>query len=227
MLRIAHRGASGYAPENTLKAFDRAIELGADMIECDIHRCKSGELIVFHDRTLQRMARRPDAIADMTYPALRQVQLAEQQTISSLQDAIRHIAGRCSLCIELKEKGLVPDTLALIEEAVKGGPWKLHDFWVISFFHHEIAEAKRLMPALQTGIAMRGLPLDYAACASLAKADAVHPDFQFIDEAFVVDAHARGLKVHVWTADEPYDIHYCFRIGVDGIASNYPDRIAL
>ena len=225
MLRIGHRGAKGHVMENTLASFDKAIEFGCDMIECDVRRCKSGEIIVFHDEDLDRLAGRPEFLEFMNLDAVREVELEGGYRIPTLEETITHIAGRASLCIELKEKRLCHDVAKHIQSALDAGTWNIDQFCVISFYHHELVTMKQLLPAIKTGPIVVGIPEGYAKFAEELNADLLHPAIDFIDQDFIDDAHQRGLKVNIWTANEADDIAKARKLGVDGITSDYPDRV--
>lgn len=225
MLRIGHRGACGYETENTLASFEKAIALGCDMIECDVRRCAGGEIVVFHDETIDRLSGKSGLLSSFNLTALRGIPLKGDRRIPTLDEAIAHIGGRAAFCIELKEQGMAGDVAGLIRQAVAGGGWHYEQFLIISFYHHELKEMKQVLPEVAVGPIVVGIPEGYAAFAEELGAEALHPSLNFLDKTFVEDAHRRGIRVNTWTANSPEEIAKARALGVDGITSDYPDRV--
>lgn len=222
---IGHRGAAGHVLENTLASFDYAIGLGVDWVEMDIRRCASGELVVFHDDTLTRLGESTDLVSELTWEALSAMSLEGGYHIPTLAQTLDHLQGRAKLCIELKEEGLIPALAALITPRMAGGSWNWKDIVFISFLHPELVTLRQSMPEAAIAPIMAALPEDYAAFAEHLGADAVHPCIHFINQAFMDDARGRGIAVRVWTCNEPAHIERALALGVDAIASDYPDLV--
>lgn len=225
MLVIGHRGAAGHVTENTLASFDKALELGCQMIEMDVRRCQGDDILVFHDDTLERLAGSPERIEEMQLAEVRRVRLQGKQPIPTLEETLAHINGRAIACIEVKEQGMAEPLADMLKYALRKGEWNYKNLYVISFFHQELVMLRDLVPDIRIAPIMCALPVEQAAFASEIDAYGVHPCIHFLDKAFVEDAHKRGLKVMVWTADSAHDIEKAWKLGVDGITSNYPDRI--
>lgn len=221
MLNIAHRGASGHVMENSFAAFELAIQQGADMIELDVRPTKDGTIVVFHDDTLERLAEDERHIIEMSDAEVAKVRLAGDHPIPTLEKTLIEFAHRTILCIELKEQGMVEDIITMLDRLKPD----LSQLWFISFFHEEVATLKARLPDLNIAPIIVGLPIDKAEFGAEMNAQAIHPNIHFLDQAFVDDAHERGLRVHIWTADEEEDIEKAIALGVDGITSNFPDRI--
>ncbi|MBI1275827.1 hypothetical protein GC177_07635 [bacterium] len=222
---IGHRGAAGHVLENTLASFDHAISLGVDWVEMDIRRCASGELVVFHDDTLTRLGETTDLVSDLNWDDLSAMKLEGGYHIPSLAQTLDHLQGRARLCIELKEEGLIPALADLIKPRMAGGSWAWKDIVFISFLHPELVTLRQAMPDAAIAPIMAALPEDYAAFAEHLGADAVHPCIHFINQAFMDDARSRGIAVRVWTCNEPAHIERALALGVDAIASDYPDLV--
>lgn len=216
---IAHRGASGHVTENTMEAFDLALTLGADGIECDIRPCATGELVVFHDDTLERLAGRKDAVIDLTLAELRGVALPGGRRIPLLAEVLERFGAQTELHLEIKAQGVAAALAALLRR----GGWNRAR--VISFFHHELRALRALAPEIPVAPVFAANPLDRAAQAEALGAVAIHPCLHYLDAPLVADARARGLEVATWTADAPRDIAHALALGVDAICGNYPDRI--
>lgn len=223
MLVIAHRGASAVAPENTIAAFERAIDAKADGIEIDILEIDE-EIYVFHDRYLERLAAQPGRIQDLTRAQIATLKIFGQHPIPTLEESLEFIAGRCLLNIEIKSEINLKRLHALLEQAIKQHGFLNEQLLVSSFNHHWLSQLKQCRPETRIGALTAGCYLDYAAFASALNAWSVHIDVNVINQDFVNDAHARGLLVLVYTVDESHDISWLKTMGVDGIFTNHPQR---
>ncbi|WP_324013915.1 glycerophosphodiester phosphodiesterase [Aeromonas hydrophila] len=220
---IAHRGASGLAPENTLKAIRLALALGAGAIEIDV-QLADGELWVFHDRRLERCTDGGGVLTAQSRAYLASLDAGEGEGIPNLWQVMEAIAGQAELHIELKGSQTADEVARLtrLAEAELGfGPTQ----WVVSSFHHpELARFAALRPDIRLGALTATIPLTLAKFAAELGAWSLNCDVDFVDQSLVQDAHDRGLKVLVYTVDEPADQAMLAAIGVDGIFTNRPDR---
>ncbi|MCI0749214.1 MAG: hypothetical protein L0Y32_01545, partial [Nevskiales bacterium] len=219
---IAHRGARGYAPENTLKAFEQAIALGAPWIELDV-QLHQQVLWVFHDRRLERCTNGRGRLTDHDVNTLRRLDAGQGQRIPFLAEVLDLVHHRAGINIELKT---AEGTAAAVAELLRGyldRGWTPDEFLVSSFHLPELREFRRRLPQVPVGVLLCGVPLDLAASATRLKARCVNLDVDFADPALIDDAHRRGLKVFVYTVNEPDDIAL-MRRRVDGIFTDYPDR---
>lgn len=220
---IAHRGASGLAPENTLKAIRLALTLGAGAIEIDV-QLADGELWVFHDRRLERCTDGSGVLTAQSRAYLASLDAGEGEGIPTLWQVMEAIAGQAELHIELKGSQTADEVARLTRraEAELGfGPTQ----WVVSSFHHpELARFAALRPDIRLGALTSTIPLTLAKFAAELGAWSLNCDVDFVDQALVQDAHKRGLKVLVYTVDEPADQAMLAAIGVDGIFTNRPDH---
>lgn len=220
---IAHRGASGLAPENTLKAMAKALELGAPAIEIDVQTA-DGELWVFHDRRLERCTNGKGVLTEQSRSYLAQLDAGEGEVIPTLWQVMELIAGRCELHIELKGAHTT-DAVAALTRRAEAELGFTTEQWVVSSFHHpELARFSTLRPDIRLGALTANLPLNLAQFADELGAWSLNCDVDFIDHALVADAHRRGLKVLVYTVDCPEDCEILAKMGVDGIFTNRPDR---
>lgn len=221
---IAHRGASGDYPENTLLAIEQAIAQGADAIEIDVFAV-DGELIVIHDHHLSRTTNGSGSIYQHSLTQLQQFDAGRGQRIPTLWQVLQLLAPTTLwLNIELKGEDTVAPLLLLLDKAQRQLNVDGSRLLISSFNHHLLAELKQQQPALKLGALTASLPLDYAAFAQKLQAHSVNCDVSFINQAFVADARARGLKVYVYTVDQADDIARMQLYGVDGIFSNYPAK---
>ncbi|WP_421170828.1 glycerophosphodiester phosphodiesterase [Aeromonas dhakensis] len=220
---IAHRGASGLAPENTLKAIRLALTLGAGAIEIDVQQA-DGELWVFHDRRLERCTDGRGVLMAQSRTYLESLNVGEGEGIPTLWQVMEAIAGQAELHIELKG----PDTAAAVAALTRRAEAELGFTtaqWVVSSFHHpELARFAALRPEIRLGALTSTIPLTQAAFAAELGAWSLNCDVDFVDQQLVQDAHDRGLRVLVYTVDDPADQAMLAAIGVDGIFTNRPDR---
>jgi len=224
MLRIGHRGAMGYAPENTLKSFQKALELGVDMIELDVCKCKSGELVIIHDDKVNRTTDGEGYIIDKIFEEVRSLDAGEGEKIPTLQEVLDLVDQKVEVNIELKGDNTAEPVAKLIDEYIKKG-WKDSCFLVSSFNHYELKKFKELKPNIRVGALIGGIPLGYSEFAKELKAYSLHPTLEFINKELVDNAHKNGLKVLVYTVNDKDDINKMKELRVDGLFSNYPDRI--
>ena len=221
---IAHRGASGDYPENTLLAIEQAIAQGADAVEIDVFAV-DGELIVIHDHHLARTTNGSGSIYEYNLAQLQQLDAGRGQRIPTLWQVLQLLAPTTLwLNIELKGEDTAAPLLLLLDKAQRQLNVDGSRLLISSFNHHLLAELKQQQPALKLGALTASLPIDYAAFAQALQAYSVNCDVSFINQAFVTDARARGLKVYVYTVDQADDIARMQLYGIDGIFSNYPAK---
>lgn len=220
---IAHRGASGLAPENTLKAIRLALALGTGAIEIDV-QLADGELWVFHDRRLERCTDGSGVLTAQSRAYLASLNAGEGEGIPTLWQVMEAIAGQAELHIELKG-AQTADEVARLTRRAEAGLGFAPTQWVVSSFHHpELARFAALRPDIRLGALTSTIPLTLAKFAAELGAWSLNCDVDFVDQSLVQDAHDRGLKVLVYTVDEPADQAMLAAIGVDGIFTNRPDR---
>ncbi len=225
ILKIGHRGAMGYAPENTLSSFKKALELNVDMIELDIHACKSGELVVIHNNKVDGTTNGQGYVAEKTFKELRGLDAGKGEKIPTLNEVLNFIDKRVKVNIELKGANTTKPVCELVEDYIKKKGWKYDDFLISSFDHYKLEEVNRLNPNIKIGALIVGIPIGFAEFAERVNAYSVNLCMGSINQEFVNDAHDRGLKVYVWTVNDLDDIERMRSLGVDGIFSNFPDRI--
>lgn len=220
---IAHRGASGLAPENTLKAIRLALALGAGAIEIDV-QLADGELWVFHDRRLERCTDGGGVLTAQSRAYLASLDAGEGEGIPTLWQVMEAIAGQAELHIELKG-AQTADEVARLTRRAEAELGFAPTQWVVSSFHHqELARFAALRPDIRLGALTSTIPLTLAKFAAELGAWSLNCDVDFVDQSLVLDAHDRGLKVLVYTVDDPADQAMLAAIGVDGIFTNRPDR---
>ena len=223
--KIGHRGAMGYEPENTLISFKKALDLNVDMTELDVYVCKTGELVVIHDDKVDRTTNGIGYVVEKTFDELRQLDAGKGEKIPTLSEVLDLIDKKIQINIELKGTGTARPVYELLEYYVKNKEWQYDDFLISSFNHYELKEFNTLNPNIKIGALITGIPIGYAEFAEKVNSSTVNPDIEFINKEFVDDAHNRGLDVYVYTVNDLDDIEKMKSLGVDGIFSNFPDRL--
>lgn len=224
MLIIGHRGACGYEPENTLKSFAKALSLKVDMIELDVQVCKSGELVVFHDKEVSRTTNGFGKISELTLKELKNLDAGNGEKIPTLKEVFDLVDKRTIINIEIKDNKSAQKTIKLIEEYVEKFEWQYNHFQISSFNHIELLKIKNLNSHIKIGALLACLPVDYAQFIKKLEAYSINPSCDFINKEFVDDAQSRGYKVFVWDIKDKDEIEYIKSLGVDGIFLDFPDK---
>jgi glycerophosphoryl diester phosphodiesterase/endonuclease/exonuclease/phosphatase family metal-dependent hydrolase len=222
---IAHRGASGYALENTLAAFQKAIDLGADQIELDVFTLKDGAVVCFHDDDLERLTGVKGQIVDYTLAELNQLTLSDGSRIPLLSEAMKVMDKQLRLNIELKGAGTAGPSHAIIQHFIKTYGWKIEDFHISSFRHDELKAMRKLDDQIEIGILPRGNALDALDLAKEINAFSINAYKEQLNPESVKTMHAAGLNIYTWTVNSFEDIRRLLDLGIDGIITNYPDRV--
>ncbi|HMP81245.1 MAG TPA: glycerophosphodiester phosphodiesterase family protein [Verrucomicrobiota bacterium] len=223
MFCFGHRGAAGHEPENTLRSIRKALELGAHGIEVDVH-FTDGHLVVIHDDTLQRTTNGRGPVAKKTFAELRTLDAGHGERIPTPAEVFDAVARRALINVELKGPRTAAPVVALIDEYVRQRGWHYEDFLLSSFDHEQVCQAKHLRPEIRTAPLINKIPPGLAEFAEQMGAWAVNVSRRCVTQALVDDAHARGLKVFVYTINESRDIAKMKSLGVDGVFSDFPER---
>lgn len=225
MLSIAHRGAKGYEPENTLSAFGKALELGCDGIELDVHLSRDGAIIVIHDDTVNRTTNGDGEVAALSLNELKKLQCDNGTEIPTLDEVFDFIDKKCLVNIELKGYETWLPVAILIEKSIAEDNWKYADFLVSSFDWNALQELRKYNPKIPIGV-LTQTDLDLAiGFSEFIKAETIHPYFHLLTSRNIAQMQQKGLKVFAWTINEREDIGRLESYNVDGIISDYPDRL--
>ena len=236
-LNIAHRGASAAAPPNTLAAFRRAADLGADGVELDVHLSADGVPVVIHDFTVDGTTDGTGRVRDLPLAALRELDAGSRfdpafagERIPTLEEVFAEVGGRLLINVELKS--MPGNDYPGLEEAVAALVRRhgLADRVLVSSFNpFALRRFRRAMPEVPVGFLYETAPLSRAARLAAAlvrlRPQALHPWWGMITPAAVRRAHARGQRVVAWTVDDPAAMARLVEWGVDAIITNYPDRM--
>lgn len=223
-LRIGHRGAAGYEPENTLRSFKRALELGVDVIELDVHGTKDGKVVVIHDDTVDRTTNGKGRVSDLTLAEIQALDAGQGERIPMLDEVLGMVAGRVPIDIEIKDEGLSREVADILNSRLSGGA-KSDDFVISSFSENELAEAGRLMDFKRILLVWGEDSRRSIATALNLRVWGIGARASTVEEKFIKEAHEKGLKLLVWTVDGAAAIARFKSMGVDGIFSNFPDRL--
>jgi len=228
MLTIAHRGASAFYPENTLRAFIAAADLGADMCEFDVQMTHDGEVVVIHDATVARTTDGRGRVAAMSAAALRRLDAGIRfgaefrgERIPTLAEVAQALGGRgCRMDVELKARGLE----ARVCEILRGCAAAASAI-VSSFDWEQLKVVARHEAGLRLALLGEKTPPAMLEAAQAMRAFAIAPRFDIADAALCAEAHRRGLAVYVWTVDEASAMRRMIVAGVDGIMTNDPAKL--
>lgn len=226
VIKIGHRGAIGYAPENTLPSFEKAIQLGVDMIELDARLTMDSEVVVFHDDRLKRLTNNPGYVYHKILDELKRLKVQEGEIIPSLRESLLYINRRAKVNIELKGNGNLAKKVAeKIDDFIVEQDWDYKDFIFSSFSPQVLKKLNGLNPELRLGVIKRKFPLYALKLAQEVNAYSVHLDYRVINKKIVAKAHGLELNIYVWTVNDEKFIEGLKKSGVDGIFSDYPDKI--
>jgi len=221
---FGHRGARGHEPENTVRSVRRALELGADGVEVDVYFA-DGQLVVIHDDTLERTTNGQGRVMEKSFAYLRSLDAGSGEKIPTLAEIFDAVNRRAVINVELKGPHTAAPVAALIGGYVKQRGWSFDYFLVSSFDHEQLREAKQLCPEIRTGALIEKTPRDLAQFAEELGAWSLHASKRCVTPELVADAHQRGLKIFVYTVNEPKEIAAMRALGVDGVFSDFPERV--
>jgi glycerophosphoryl diester phosphodiesterase len=225
ILKIGHRGAKGYEPENTLISFEKAIEMDADGIELDVHLSLDGHLIVIHDETIDRTTNGKGVVNQLTLQELKSFTINEEYTIPTLQEVLDLVNQRCFVNIELKNQDTAEKVVQLIEHYISDKNWKNDHFLVSSFDWNALQQVRFLNDSIRIGV-LTETDLDLAiSFARFMKAEALHPDFQLLTNEYTSKIHEKGILVFPWTVNKIDAVKRMKSFKVDGIITDFLDRV--
>lgn len=232
-LRIAHRGAAGTRPELTRPAFERALEIGVDMIELDVQLTRDGRLVVLHDRQLGRTLSGEGPVRDRTLAELQALDAGSWfdarwagATVPALDDVLEWTAGRAELNVEIKSPpadwAATADALLLLLSA----SGRLERTIISSFQMGALSEVRARSRAARLGVLWQTTDFDpmWIEAQSL-DAVAVHPLWSLVDAELIAEARRQGRQVIVWTVNDPDSMAELVALGVSGIISDFPERL--
>lgn len=224
MLKIGHRWAAWYMPENTLPSFEKAISLWVDMIELDVYMSKDFKIVVIHDETLHRTTNWMWNVSDFTYEELWQFDAGNGAKIPLLSEVIDLVNKKCNINIELKWNNTAKYVAELIKDYLH--IWRKSELFFISSSNEFLLnEFNTILPDIKRGLIYSWIPILYSSIILPTHAEVLCLDREFINQDFIDHAHNNNVKVFVRTVDDKNEIIKLKNMKVDWIISNYPDLI--
>jgi len=217
MLCIGHRGAKAYEPENTLRSFRKALEIGVDAVEFDVRKTKDEHLVVIHDADVKRTTNGEGLVGELTLEEVKGFSADKGEKIPTLAEALDFLDKKVKIVIELKETGIENQVISLVRQN------DLHEnVIVVSFIEEALRKVRELDEKVETGL-LYVKHKNPVKAASEIKASYLLPFYKFTHTANVKKAHENGLKIIVWTINKPEEVAEYKKKGVDGIVSDKPD----
>ena len=226
-LSIGHRGAKGYVAENTFESISKAIELNVDGIEIDVFKCASGELVLFHDEDLKKLTGESGSIESLTIKELEQFLVLGKYKIPTLEYVLTKIEEPIFINIEMKGSNTAGATSKIIQSFVKNTSWGLENFIVSSFNWLELEQLRIIDKNIPVGVLVgRSVSINEAIeFGKKINAQAIHPNYALLDDITVKKIKNNGFKIYTWTVNNIDDINFMKKLKVDGIISDFPDKI--
>jgi glycerophosphoryl diester phosphodiesterase len=223
MLIIGHRGAAGLAPENTLDSIEAGIRAGADMIEIDVRVTKDGQLVVIHDARLLRTHHTRDTVANLTYEQLKE--LTRDKPVPLLTDVLDRYFGAVLLNIELKSRGAGEKLVRLLKRRYikKAADWD--DVIISSFMGYELVRMRRLAKRANLALLHNENPFIFIAYHRFVKLTAVGFHRLYLNRFALEIAKQSKLFIYAYTVDRVGALPHLAAQGIEGVVTNYPDRI--
>jgi len=228
---VGHRGAAGVEPENTIRGFRYALELGVDYVECDVHLTKDNQLIVMHDETVDRTTNGTGAIRNLTFAEVRSLDAGKGERVPTLAEVLEVVKDRAILLIELKGEGVEEQAVQTVKEM------QMDEQVIFTSFHLDrIRKVKSPLPpfakggkggisSLKVGAIFGQPPADACQQALDAGASGIGVHYRNLRRELVNKAHSHGLDVRAWNPDTVPEMQAMIDLGVNGVSSNRPDLL--
>jgi glycerophosphoryl diester phosphodiesterase len=217
LLKIGHRGARAYEPENTLRSFQKAIELGVNAVELDVRRTRDDQLVVIHNANVNKTTDGNGSVNELTLNEIKGFVTKKGEKVPTLEEALQFLGKRVTILVELKETGIEEQVLNLVHK--KG---LTENIIIISFHEDALRKVRELDPEIITGLIYVRHKNPVQTALNL-NAQYMLPLYRFTHSANIKKAHENGLKVIVWTINTAEEVAEYKKKGVDGIASDKPE----
>jgi glycerophosphoryl diester phosphodiesterase len=225
MLKIGHRGAKGHEPENTFISFQKALDMQVDGIELDVHLSADGEIMVIHDESIDRTTNGKGLVNALSLRELKAFRIDGKYEIPTLKEVFDLVNQDSFINIELKSYESTDKVVTLIEKYVTKKGWKYDRFLVSSFDWNALQQVAFLNDKIPIGV-LTETDLDLAlAFAKFIQAKSIHPHFHLLTKENTVKLQEKGLQVFPWTINELEDIQKIKTFNVNGIITDFPNRI--
>jgi glycerophosphoryl diester phosphodiesterase len=218
MIIVGHRGACGHAPENTLKSFAKAVEMGCQRVEFDVHLSRDGVPVVIHDDTLDRSTNGKGPVRSLTLAELKRLDAGEGESIPTLTEVMDFCREKVDLQIELKGQGCPPAVADLLSKR-----WDPKRVVVTSFDLSMLAEFAVIMPGIAVGLLNKDPKLEMVKVALSGGHRWIGPRFDAVTRVRVNLAHGAGLLVYVYHVNERKVARKIVSWGVDAMGTDYPE----
>ena len=219
---IGHRGAKGHIAENTLASIKKAIDLGADGVEIDVFKCLTGEIVVFHDKSLDKLTNGIGLIEEKTLEELKELRVLDsQEQIPTLLEVIESIGEDVFLNIELKGRNTAEGSLDLVKKHIT----KSDNILFSSFNWDELKDLRKLDSEIKIALITREDPLLAINPALSLNAIAINPSYKSLNKNNTSEIYKAGLKIYTWTVNDTVQISEMINLEVHGIITDFPEKI--
>ncbi len=224
MFIIGHRGACGHAPENTLASIEKAMDIEVDAVEIDVRMTADTKLVLMHDYTIDRTTNGKGKVEDLTLSQLKEYTAGNTQKIPTLQEALDAINKQVIVDIDIKEKEIVPYLYTIINNYFERG-WNADNFILSSFDLIALRNIHKLLPDINLMAIISNATENWLHIVEEIPISMIAVSHNSLFEDFVEDAHENKLDVIPYTVNDPKDIKRMIDICVDGIITDYPNRV--
>ncbi|WP_053363115.1 glycerophosphodiester phosphodiesterase family protein [Bacillus sp. FJAT-27251] len=234
---VAHRGATGYAPENTIAAFDKGVDMKSDYIEIDLQRSKDGELVIIHDTTVDRTTDGTGFVKDLTLDQLRQLDAGSWkgeeftgEKIPTFDEILDRYRGKVGILIELKAPELYPGIEEQVANELKERNLHIpqnNKIIIQSFNFESVKKIDQLLPKVPVGVltSSRAHVTPEALQEFSTYAEWFNPSYGLVSKDLVRQVHELGMKIGSWTVRSQEAADFLIDMGVDAIITDYPDYV--
>ncbi|WP_268223482.1 glycerophosphodiester phosphodiesterase [Sinomicrobium oceani] len=222
---IGHRGAMGYETENTLASVDKALELGVDMIQIDVFRIRSGELVVFHDPQVDRLTNGNGAVQSFNLLDLKSLLLDGNHRIPTLQEVLQHVDRRCRVNIEMQGEGVAETLDSVLDYHIEKKGWRPGEFLVSGEDRHELGGFRMQNPEIPLAVVAGDDLPEVLKTATGIDASAIIAEYSVLTREDVDRIHKAGFLVFCRTVNTRSTADQLHKMGVDGVLTDYPDRV--
>ena len=225
LLKIAHRGFTKTVPENTLEAFQAAIENNFDAIELDIQFSKDGHATVFHDENLSRLTGTFAEVNDLTLPQLKKLRIDNKYLIPTLTEALQVVDKKLMVIVEIKNSRAVEEVVKQIEKSISDDSWEYDQFIISSFDWTVLEQIKSLNSRIKLGVLTFDELHKALAFAERIKADCIFPHFSVLNSEICEAIFQKNIKIYPWTVNKIDDLQRMKTLKINGIISDFPQNI--
>lgn len=217
--KIGHRGAKGYVAENTIASFQKALDLGVDGIELDVHLSADGQVMVIHDETIDRTTSKKGFVNDYTSSELQLL------GIPTVTEVFELVSQRCFINVEIKDSKATKPVIKLIENYISNHNWNPNLFLISSFDWSVLQLCHSEARGISLGVLTEDDLTSAFKFAQKINAFSIHPYYQLLNEESVDLIHQNEFKIYTWTVNSEEEITFVKKLRIDGIISDFPDKI--